>query len=119
PPFPASAMDGYAVRAGEATAGARLAVTGVSRAGARFAGALGSGEAVRIFTGAPVPEGADAILIQENAKREAETIEVVTPVAPGRYVRPAGLDFHAGDTLLAAGRILDSRAVALAAAMGH
>src|SRR5258708_31576195 len=69
PPFAASAMDGYAVRAAEAKAGARLNVIGMSRAGARFSGTLGRSGAVRIFTGAPVPEGADSILIQENARR--------------------------------------------------
>ena len=67
PPFPASAMDGYAVRAADAASeGASLKVIGTSRAGERFDGSLGPGEAVRIFTGAPVPEGADAILIQEQ-----------------------------------------------------
>ena len=96
PPFAASAMDGYAVRASEAAAGARLKVVGMSRAGARFGGALGTGEAVRIFTGAPVPEGADAILIQENAKRDGDTVEVIEPVAAGRHIRPAGLDFKRG-----------------------
>ena len=66
PPFAASAMDGYAVRAADADAGARLRVIGTSAAGARFAGSVGPGEAVRIFTGAPVPDGADAIVIQED-----------------------------------------------------
>jgi len=119
PPFPASAMDGYAVRAAEATAGARLKVVGMSRAGERFSGALGSGEAVRIFTGAPVPEGADTILIQENAKREADTVEVVEPPAPSRHIRPAGLDFRQGDVLLHAGKRLGPHAISLAASMGQ
>ena len=104
PPFPASAMDGYALRAADAQAGARLKVVGTSRAGERFTGGLGVGEAVRIFTGAPVPEGADTVLIQENAKREGDVVEVVEPVAAGRHIRPAGLDFRAGDVLLSAGR---------------
>ena len=119
PPFPASAMDGYAVRAAEAQAGARLKVVGASRAGERFSGALHAGEAVRIFTGAPVPDGADAILIQEDADREDGEIRVREAVRAMRFIRPAGLDFRAGDVLLHAGRLLDSRAVALAAAMGH
>jgi molybdopterin molybdotransferase len=119
PPFPASAMDGYAVRAAEAAAGARLTVIGTSRAGERFQGRLGAAEAVRIFTGAPVPEGADAILIQENAERDGDTIRVLESVEAGRFVRRAGLDFSAGDVLLRAGRKLDPRAIALAAAMGH
>ena len=74
---------------------------------------------MRIFTGAPVPDGADAILIQENAEREGDAIRVLEPVAAGRFVRPAGLDFREGDVLLRAGRLLDARAIALAAAMGH
>ncbi len=119
PPFSASAMDGYAVRAADAGPGARLAVVGQSVAGRRFAGRIGAGEAVRIFTGAPVPEGADAILIQENAERDGETVTVVEAPSPGRFVRPAGLDFAAGDALLPAGRRLDAVSVALAAAMGH
>ena len=119
PPFPASAMDGYAVRADEATAGARLKVVGMSRAGVRFLGRLGSGEAVRIFTGAPVPEGADSILIQENARRDGSTIEVIVPVAAGRHIRAAGLDFRQGDTLLQANRPLSAHQLSLAASMGH
>lgn len=119
PPFPASAMDGYAVRSAEAGVGATLKVVGMSRAGARFEGAMGDGEAVRIFTGAPVPEPADAILIQENAERSGDTIHVRDAVQAGQFVRPAGLDFRAGEVLLQESRVLDSRAVALAAAMGH
>ena len=119
PPFPASAMDGYAVRADETTAGARLKVVGMSRAGVRFLGRLGSGEAVRIFTGAPVPEGADSILIQENARRDGGTIEVIVPVAAGRHIRAAGLDFRQGDTLLQANRPLSAHQLSLAASMGH
>lgn len=119
PPFAASAMDGYAVRAAEAHVGARLTVIGESRAGARFGGRMGTGEAVRIFTGAPLPEEADAVLIQEDAERAGGEVVVGEAVAPGRYVRPAGLDFRRGDVLLRAGRRLDGRAVALAAAMYH
>ena len=119
PPFPASAMDGYAVRAEEASAGAQLKVVGMSRAGERFSGVLQPGEAVRIFTGAPVPEGADAVLIQENATRDGDTVTVRQPVAAGRNIRRAGLDFRAGDRLLAANRKLDARGISLAASMGH
>jgi molybdopterin molybdotransferase len=120
PPFPASAMDGFAVRAEDvAVPGRPLTVIGTAPAGHGFAGRLSPGEAVRIFTGAPVPAGADTILIQENAElrdgvvvpREAET--------RGRFVRRAGLDFAAGDVLLRAGHRLGPSAVALAAAMGH
>jgi len=119
PPFPASAMDGYAVRAAEAKAGAELKVVGMSRAGERFRGSLGHGEAVRIFTGAPVPEGADAVLIQEDAERNGETILVKEPVTQGRNIRVAGLDFKTGDAKLLVGRVLDPHAISLAASMGY
>jgi molybdopterin molybdotransferase len=120
PPFPASAMDGYAVRFAEASAiGASLKLIGTSAAGHGFSGRIGSGEAVRIFTGAPVPEGADAILIQEDAQAEGETVRVVEPVEQNRFIRRAGLDFTAGETLLVAGMTLDARRLALAAAAGH
>jgi molybdopterin molybdotransferase len=112
-------MDGYAVRASDSHAGARLKIIGTSRAGERFAGAVGSGQAVRIFTGAPVPDGADAILIQENAERLDDEIRVEEPPRAGSFIRPAGLDFKQGDVLITAGRSLDPRALALAAAMGH
>ena len=119
PPFPASAMDGYAVRAADATAGARLRLVGTSAAGHGFSGTLGPGETVRIFTGAPVPEGADGILIQENAQAEGETIQALEAVTPHRFVRRAGLDFSEGDGLLAAGDTLDARRLALAASAGR
>jgi molybdopterin molybdotransferase len=118
PPFAASAMDGYAVRAADAAPGSRLRVIGASQAGARFAGEVGPGEAVRIFTGAPVPTGADAIVIQEDADVEGGAIVV----SPGReaadHVRPAGGDFRAG-ARVAAPRRLRPADVALIAAMGH
>ena len=120
PPFPASAMDGYAVRAADvATVPARLRLIGTSAAGHGFAVPLGPGEAVRIFTGAPVPEGADAILIQENAEAEGETVTAREPVAAGRFLRRAGLDFCGGETLLRAGETLDARRLALAASAGR
>ena len=120
PPFPASAMDGYAVRSADAAvAGATLRLIGTSAAGHGFSGGIGPGEAVRIFTGAPVPDGADAILIQEDAQANDATVRVVEPVEPKRFIRRAGLDFTAGDTLLTAGLTLDARRLALAAAAGH
>jgi molybdopterin molybdotransferase len=121
PPFPASAMDGYAVRAADvALVPARLRLTGTAAAGKQFGGAVGPGEAVRIFTGAPVPEGADTIAIQENVRTlDGGSIEVFETVAQGRHIRRAGLDFSQGDTLLAAGRILDAAAVSLAASANH
>ncbi|MFK7944284.1 MAG: gephyrin-like molybdotransferase Glp [Paracoccaceae bacterium] len=116
PPFPASAMDGYAVRAKEALAGQALAVAGESAAGRGWHHPLPDGAAVRIFTGAPVPEGADSILIQEDATRDGDTITVTEAPKPGAYIRPAGGDFSAGQTLTAPRR-LTPRDVALLAAM--
>lgn len=119
PPFPASSMDGYAARAADLSAGRALKVIGEAPAGRAFAGRVGPGEAVRIFTGAPVPEGADTIFLQEYAIRDEAGVTPTAAEAPGRHIRPAGLDFAEGDVLLRAGRRLDPRAVALAAAMGH
>ncbi|MEO1490782.1 MAG: gephyrin-like molybdotransferase Glp [Pseudomonadota bacterium] len=116
PPFPASAMDGYAVRALEAQPGKTLEVIGESAAGHRFTGTLGAGQTVRIFTGAPVPDGADSILIQEDADRTGDSIAVREAPAPGAYVRPAGGDFATGETL-SAPRRLTPRDIALLAAM--
>jgi len=119
PPSAVSAMDGYAVRAADVAAlPARLTVIGEVPAGQSFAGTVGPGQAVRIFTGAPVPDGADAIVIQENTTRDGDAVDVVDGKAPaGRFIRPAGLDFSAGDRLLAAGRRLTARDVGLAAGM--
>ena len=120
PPFAASAMDGYAVRAADVAAvPARLAVIGRSVAGAGFAGAVGPMQAVRIFTGAPVPAGADAVATQEDADGDGDDVIVRANVAPGKNIRAAGLDFRQGDLLIAAGQRLDARLVALAGAGGH
>lgn len=121
PPFPASAMDGYAVRAADlARPGARLTVIGESIAGRRFDGTVKDGQAVRIFTGAPVPPGADTILLQEDARKlDDGTIEPLEAVAIGRHIRLAGLDFETGDLLLPAGRMLDAAALSLAASSNH
>ncbi|MCB1495709.1 MAG: molybdopterin molybdotransferase MoeA [Bauldia sp.] len=120
PPFAASAMDGYAVRAVDVARGLRLKVIGVAAAGHSFAGKVSEGETVRIFTGAPVPEGADTVLIQEDAEVVGEaTIMAQKPVASGRHIRRAGLDFELGTTLLAAGTLLGPREVSLIASMGH
>lgn len=121
PPFDASAMDGYAVRAEDVAAvPARLRVIGEAPAGRLFGGTVKEGETVRIFTGAPVPEGADTILIQENAlKSEDGFIEATVPVAAGRHIRRRGLDFFEGQEILPAGRVLDPAALALAASANH
>ena len=100
PPFDASAMDGYAARASDVAAlPATLKLVGQSAAGAGFTGRVGSGETVRIFTGAPVPEGADTIVIQEDAD-EASGVVTVRAAAPGRHIRPRGQDFTDGEVLL-------------------
>lgn len=121
PPFPASAMDGYAVRAADvAVVPARLTVVGLAAAGKLFPGTVSEGEAVRIFTGAPVPEGADTIAIQENVKKlDGDAIEVLETVAAGRHIRGVGLDFATGQSLLQRGRLLDAAALSLAAAANH
>ncbi|WP_068115472.1 molybdopterin molybdotransferase MoeA [Tropicimonas marinistellae] len=99
PPFSASAMDGYAVRSAEALPGARLRVIGTAPAGRAFTGSVGSGETVRIFTGAPVPHGADLVLIQENTQRDGEWITVTEAASGGNNIRPAGGDFKPGDRI--------------------
>jgi molybdopterin molybdotransferase len=120
PPFAASAMDGYAVQAADlAIVPARLTVVGRSVAGRGHPGEIAPGEAVRIFTGAPVPDGADAIVIQEDTDLGDPEVEVREHPVPGRFIRPAGLDFREGQVLLRSGERLDARRLALAAAMGH
>jgi molybdopterin molybdotransferase len=121
PPFRASAMDGYAVRAVDvARVPARLTVIGQAPAGRQFYGSVGPGEAVRIFTGAPVPEDADTILIQENARvLGGDVVEAIETVAADRHIRHTGLDFNEGEILLEKGRVLDPAALSLAASANH
>lgn len=120
PPFANSAMDGYALRAADtAQPPLSLTVIGESAAGRAFAGALGPGEAVRIFTGAPMPEGADAIVMQEDVRRDGDRISLASAVTAGENLRHEGLDFRVGEALIAAGRRLTPRDVALAAAANH
>ncbi len=121
PPFDAAAMDGYAVRAKDVeTVPVTLQVIGEAPAGRRFNGPIGPGQAVRIFTGAPVPEGADTIVIQENARKLGQdTVEVLEAVAAGRHIRRKGLDFVTGDLLLEKGRELDAGALSLVASANH
>ena len=116
PPFDASAMDGYAVRAADLAPGARLTVTGESAAGAGSTTAVLPGTAIRIFTGAPLPRGADTVLIQEDAERQGDSLVVREACGAGANIRAAGTDFGPGDRL-AAPRRLTWRDLALAAAM--
>jgi len=118
PPADFSAMDGYAVRAADvASVPARLRVVGEAPAGGAYGAELKPGEAVRIFTGGPLPAGSDAIVIQEDVDREGDRITVRESSASGRHVRTAGLDFRAGAVGLPKGRLLGARDVGLAAAM--
>jgi molybdopterin molybdotransferase len=116
PPYPVSAMDGYAVRLEDTNAAtARLRVIGAAPAGHPFDGNVGPAEAVRIFTGSVVPNGADAIVIQEDVEAQGETITLKAPATP-RHIRHAGLDFRSGEVLAKAGHRLGARDLALLAA---
>jgi molybdopterin molybdotransferase len=121
PPDDVSAMDGYAARAEDvAKLPAKLKVIGEVAAGHPFDGKVGPGQAARIFTGGVIPPGADTIVIQENTLRDGDTVTVTDGKAPkGRHIRIAGLDFKPGSVLLAKGRRLTARDLALAAAMNH
>jgi molybdopterin molybdotransferase len=119
PPFAASAMDGYALRAHDLVTGSALRVIGTSAAGEAFSGTLGPHQAVRIFTGAPVPEGADTIVLQEHVTRQDDSIIPTTDKDRHRHIRKAGLDFTAGQILIQQGDIVTPSLLALAAAMGH
>ena len=119
PPFDASAMDGYAVRAEDALAGATLSQVGVSAAGRPFNGTLGSNQAVRIFTGAAVPNGADAIVIQEDTSADGNNISIREAASVGDNIRARGQDFKNGEVLIPRGRQLNARDILLAASCGH
>jgi len=120
PPFDNSAVDGYAVRSRDLApdADTTLAVAGRAAAGHAAAQALAPGAAIRIFTGAPMPQGADTVFMQEDVRREGETVTVPPGLAAGANRRLAGEDVRAGPTLLTAGRRLSASHVALAAAVG-
>ncbi len=120
PPRAMSAMDGYAVRSADASeVAARLKVIGEVAAGRPFDKAVGAGEAVRIFTGGVIPEGADAVIIQEDTVVEGGGITITEAAIPGRHIRPAGVDFREGDVLLKGGIRLTDRDLALAAGMNY
>ena len=115
PPFDVSAMDGYAVRSADTPGLLRL--TGESAAGRGFAGTCDQGSAIRISTGAALPQGADSVVIQEDVRRDGSDVEV--PAShPGQHIRPRGGDFQLGSLLLARGRLLDGVGLSLAAASG-
>jgi molybdopterin molybdotransferase len=116
PPFAASSMDGYALKRAEADLHAQFKVIGESAAGSRFAGRVGAGQCVRIFTGAPVPEGTDTVIIQENVTRQGDVITIVDGPNESSNIRPAGGDFAIGTTL-SAPRVLSPRHIALLASM--
>ncbi|WP_419254112.1 gephyrin-like molybdotransferase Glp [Caulobacter sp. ErkDOM-YI] len=119
PPFAASAMDGWAIRRADLAPDAVFRVAGESAAGKAFSGAVIQGEAVRIFTGAPVPAGADLVVIQEEARRDGDTVRFAPDDDPRSNIRPAGGDFRSGDRLLEAGVRLDPWRMSLVAAAGR
>ncbi|MDC9813260.1 molybdopterin molybdotransferase MoeA [Rhizobium binxianense] len=120
PPFNASAMDGYALRREDAPEpGAVLKVIGTSAAGHGFEASVNKGEAVRIFTGAPVPLGADSVLLQEDAEKIEGGIRTNFPVRQGQHIRPRGQDFVQGEAVLSAGTVLDFSRLTVAAAMNR
>ncbi|MBB3172754.1 molybdopterin molybdotransferase [Endobacter medicaginis] len=119
PPADVSAMDGYAVRSADTRAGTALRLIGSAPAGHPFGGEVGRGECVRIFTGAVVPNGADSILIQEDATREGEAVIASCEAPTGRHIRRRGQDFDRASVLLAPGRRLGARDIGVAAAANH
>ncbi|MDP6351594.1 MAG: molybdopterin molybdotransferase MoeA [Alphaproteobacteria bacterium] len=120
PPVAVSAMDGYAARGADvATVPAVLRLIGAAPAGAAYPGTVGPGETVRIFTGGPVPEGADTVVMQEDTEAEGDRVTVNEAAKAGQFVRAAGLDFQEGVVGLEAGAVLNARDIGLAAAMNH
>ncbi len=116
PPFRAASMDGYALKGIEADPEAMFRVIGEAAAGRGFAGRVGPGECVRIFTGAPVPEGADRVIMQEQATRRGDLVQLARKLDPRPFIRPPGADFHAGQELVPP-RPLRAADLALLAAM--
>ncbi len=119
PPHDVSAMDGYALRAADGTLGATLRVAGSAPAGHPWDGTLAPGEALRLFTGSVVPDGADSILLQEDATRDGDRVTVREAVTTGRHIRRAGQDFARGDVLIPPGKLLNARDIGLIAAGNH
>ncbi len=120
PPQAVSAMDGWAVRAADFTPPpVTLRIVADIAAGHPWDGRLAAGEAARIFTGAPLPTGADTVVIQENAARQGDYVRLLTLPVPGKNVRPAGLDFQSGTSIAAPGERLSARRIGVIAAAGH
>ncbi len=119
PPFDNTAMDGFAVLADDTAPGARLRIVGTVAAGSVFDGVVGSGEAVRIMTGAPIPRGADAVVMVEDTHVDGDVVIIDRPVERGRHVRPAGDDIRPGDVVLRSGTALGPAAVGLLATVGR
>ena len=120
PPWPNSSMDGYALRADDTREdGVELTVVGRVAAGALPARALRLGEAMRIFTGAPLPDGADAVVPQEDVTAEGDRVRVPARVERGAFVRPVGEDVRAGDVVLEAGHRVGPAEVGLLATLGY
>jgi len=119
PPADVSAMDGYALRAADGAAGAVLQVIGEAPAGHPFAGTLGAGGAVRLFTGSFVPAGADTVTIQENVTAAGGSFTINEAVEPAKNIRRRGQDFAAGDLLIGAHKRLGARDIGVAAAGNH
>ena len=120
PPQAMSAMDGYAVRSPDASGvGTRLKIIGEVAAGRPFGGRVGAGEAVRIFTGGVIPQGADTVVIQEDTLVDGDHVTITEAARAGRHIRPAGIDFWEGDVLLAKGALLSDRDLSLAAGMNY
>lgn len=118
PPFTASAMDGYAVRAKDVDAGTTLEMVGTSQAGSGMDTEIGPGQCARIFTGAPVPSGADAVIMQEKTTADGASIVFEAPVEVGNNIRTKGRDFALDQEVLAIGDQLTPAAIALAASAG-
>jgi len=119
PPWPNSSMDGYAVRSADAVGERELKVVGRVTAGSLHSGTVGAGEAVRIFTGAPLPPGTDAVVPQEDVRADGDRVKLRAAVAAGTYVRPRGEDVKVGDRVLEPGSMLGPAEIGLLATLGH
>jgi molybdopterin molybdotransferase len=120
PPFDRARMDGYAVRSADvAAAPARLRVIGEVPAGARFDGKIHSGEAVKIFTGAPIPDGADAVQKVEVTRAEGNAVEIMEPVAPGQFITPHASEIAAGEMVAKTGHEVGAAEMAVLASFGY